>query len=338
MRNAMRNARSMKHQTELYIKTSCILLSTIPILQLDMQRLATARLSRPFRLFTNMPIPSRTMPSLPTSIRPSRDEIRNKRLTPQNLEVAIRSLHHDGLVVVEDAIPHDALDRLNSKMVKDAYTLQSKKESSPYNYNPGNIQQDPPPVREHFDTDIFLSRCQPSNNECSLISILDPIATQITSTALGPWPKWTFCSGNSAMPPTDEHPPMSQPVHADADFEHPTHPFAYVINIPLISMTPENGSTELWLGTHRDTGLHLQEGMHGERASGRIKSDALDKQRAIRPPSQPVVPKGSFVLRDLRLWHAGIGNQTDVVRVMLAMSKCYLSSVAMIYFPYTNPC
>ena len=123
------------------------------------------------------------------------------------------------------------------------------------------------------------------------------------------------------MPPTDKHPPMSQPVHADADFEHPTHPFAYVINIPLITMTPENGSTELWLGTHRDTGLHLQEGMHGERASGRIKSDALDKQRAIRPPCQPVVPKGSFVLRDLRLWHAGIGNQTDVVRVMLAMSE-----------------
>lgn len=128
------------------------------------------------------------------------------------------------------------------------------------------------------------------------------------------------------MPPTEEHPPMSQPVHADADFEHPTHPFAYVINIPLITMTPSNGSTELWLGTHRDTGLHLQEGMHGERASGRIKSDVLDKQRAIRPPSQPVVPKGSFVLRDLRLWHAGIGNQTDVVRIMLAMSKYYLSS------------
>lgn len=115
---------------------------------------------------------------------------------------------------------------------------------------------------------------------------------------------------------------MSQPVHSDADFDHPTHPFAYVVNIPLITMTPENGSTELWLGTHKDSGLHVQDGMHGERASGRIKPDALKKQRAIRSPSQPIVPKGSFVLRDLRLWHAGIGNQTDMVRVMLAMSEC----------------
>ncbi|EYE92048.1 phytanoyl-CoA dioxygenase [Aspergillus ruber CBS 135680] len=243
------------------------------------------------------------MSSYPTNIRPSQDEVRNKQLTPQNLEIAIRSLYHDGLVVVEDAIPHDSLDRLNTKMVQDARFLQSKKENSPYNYNPGNIQQDPPPAREYFDTNIFLN----------------PIATQITTAALGSRPKWTFFSGNSAMPPTEEHPPMSQPVHSDADFDHPTHPFAYVVNIPLITMTPENGSTELWLATHKDSGLHVQEGMHGERASGRIKADALEKQRAIRPPSQPIVPKGSFVLRDLRLWHAGIGNQTDVVRIMLAM-------------------
>lgn len=123
------------------------------------------------------------------------------------------------------------------------------------------------------------------------------------------------------MPPTAEHPPMSQPVHSDADFAHPVHPFAYVINVPLITMTPENGSTEMWLGTHTNTGLHVQDGLHGERASGRVKQDELEKRRAIRPPCQPVVPKGSLVVRDLRLWHAGIGNQTEIARVMLAMSK-----------------
>ncbi|OJJ64001.1 hypothetical protein ASPSYDRAFT_84035 [Aspergillus sydowii CBS 593.65] len=243
------------------------------------------------------------LPSYPTSVRPSRPEIQNARLSPQNLEIAIRSLHRDGLVVVEDVIPHDCLTRLNDKMVKDAYALQARKEDSPYNYNPGNIQQDAPPVREHFDKDIFMN----------------PIATQITSTALGPYPKWTFCSGNTAMPPTATAPPMSQPVHSDADFEHPVHPFACVINVPLITMTPENGSTEVWLGTHTDTGMHVQEGLHGERASGRIKTDELEARRAIRPPCQPVVPKGSIVVRDLRLWHAGIGNQTEIPRVMLAM-------------------
>lgn len=97
------------------------------------------------------------MSSFPTSISPSQEEIKRRQLTPQNLEIAIRSLYHDGLVVVEDAIPHDALDRLNGKMVEDAYALQSKEENSPFNYNPGNIQQDAPPVRDHFDTNIFMS-------------------------------------------------------------------------------------------------------------------------------------------------------------------------------------
>ncbi|KAE8396104.1 hypothetical protein BDV23DRAFT_192983 [Aspergillus alliaceus] len=245
----------------------------------------------------------RNMSSFPARISPSQSEIRNRQLSPQNVEIAIRSLHHDGLVVVENVVPHDALDQLNTKMVEDAKVLQNRKENSPYNYNPGNIQQDPPPVRQYFDPDIFLN----------------PIATQITSTALGSRPKWTFCSGNSAMPPTAESPPTSQPVHSDADFDHPTHPFAYVVNIPLITMTPDNGSTEVWLGTHLDSGLHVQEGMHGERASGRIQLDVLEKRRTIRPPSQPVVPKGAIVLRDLRLWHAGVGNKTNEVRVMLAM-------------------
>ncbi|KAL2871726.1 phytanoyl-CoA dioxygenase family protein [Aspergillus lucknowensis] len=241
--------------------------------------------------------------SHPISIRPSNGEIRNARLSPQNLEVAMRSLHRDGLVVVENVVSHGCLDRLNEKMIEDAYSLQAKKGNSPYNYNRGNIQQDAPPVMKHFEPSIFLN----------------PIATQITSSALGPSPKWTFCSGNSAMPPTRDSPPMSQPVHSDADFAHPSHPFAYVVNIPLITMTPENGSTEVWLGTHADTGLHVQEGLHGERASGRIKLDELEKRRAIRPPCQPVVPKGSIVVRDLRLWHAGVGNQTETPRVMLAL-------------------
>ncbi|KAF4185849.1 hypothetical protein CNMCM7927_006274 [Aspergillus lentulus] len=227
----------------------------------------------------------------------------NGQLSPQNMEIAIRSLYHDGLVVVENAVPHAVLDRLNEKMVQDAYTLQSRKDNSPYNYNRGNIQQDPPPVKDYFDPDIFLN----------------PFAMQITNTALGPRPKWTFCSGNTAMPPTADCPPTSQPVHSDADFDHPTHPFAYVVNVPLIKMTPENGSTEIWLGTHIDSGLHVQEGMQGDRASGRIKLDELEKRRAIRPPCQPVVPKGAIVVRDLRLWHAGVGNNTEQVRVMLAM-------------------
>jgi ectoine hydroxylase-related dioxygenase (phytanoyl-CoA dioxygenase family) len=90
-------------------------------------------------------------------------------------------------------------------------------------------------------------------------------------------------------------------------------------------MTPENGSTEVWLGTHNGTTIADQEGEHGDRASGRIKKNLLDARREVRPPSQPTVKKGSIIIRDLRLWHGGKPNLGTDPRVMLAMSKSTLT-------------
>ena len=91
------------------------------------------------------------------SIQASKSEVEAGQLAERNLEKAVRHMLYDGLVVVEDAIDHDALDKLNSKMVDDALVLRDRKENSPYNYNRGNLQQDAPPVKEHFDPRIFLS-------------------------------------------------------------------------------------------------------------------------------------------------------------------------------------
>ncbi|KAJ3494803.1 hypothetical protein NLG97_g3838 [Lecanicillium saksenae] len=215
---------------------------------------------------------------------------------------SLRHVHRDGIVVIEDVVPYDALDSLNSKMVEDARTLQARGEDGPFNYNLGNLQQNAPPVAKYFSPSIFIN----------------PVATQVTSAVLGPSPKWTFCSANSAMPPLEGSSLQRQPVHADADFAHPDHPFALVVNVPLITMTPENGSTEIWLGTHNGD-ICMQEGAHGERASGRIRKDLLERRAEISAPMQPVIKKGSVVIRDLRLWHAGMPNKTEEVRVMLAM-------------------
>jgi hypothetical protein len=138
-----------------------------------MQRIAPiSRLYKPLIRTSWHSPPRRSISSIPASISPSQSEIKNRQLSPQNLEIAIRSLHHDGLVVVENVVPHESLDRLNKKMAEDAYTLQSKKQNSPYNYNPGNIQQDPPPVQKYFDPEIFLSECPKFTIffQCMLIS------------------------------------------------------------------------------------------------------------------------------------------------------------------------
>lgn len=240
--------------------------------------------------------------SLPIVVNVSASEALKGKLSWQNLELATRAIHRDGLVVLKDAITdHSKLDTLNRKMVADAKLLQSRKEDSPYNYNKGNIQQDPPMMSQYFHSSVFLN----------------PLATQVTSSLLGPKPRWTFCSGNTALPPTPGEEPLAQPTHSDADFEHPHCPFALVINVPLVDMDVQNGSTDVWLGTqHSD--VSMQEGKHGERASGRIKKSLLDERSKIRPSSQPEISKGSIVIRDLRLWHGGMPNLSQDSRVMLA--------------------
>ncbi|KAL6915828.1 hypothetical protein FSST1_007323 [Fusarium sambucinum] len=222
----------------------------------------------------------------PGVVQPSSQEVKNLTLDSRNLEKAVRHMHKDGLVVVEDAVPHQDIDLLNKKMIEDAQVLQARGDKGPFNYNKGNIQQDAPPVIEFFKPSIFTNR----------------IASQITSAMLGPRPKWTFCSANSAMATLPG-------VNSSKT----------TINIPLVTTTPENGSTEIWLGTHNGFGLDAQEGAHGERASGRIREDLLCQREKISPPIQPIIKKGSIIVRDLRLWHAGMPNLTQQTRVMLAM-------------------
>lgn len=95
---------------------------------------------------------------VPVVVSPSKAEVEAGRLSERNLELAVRSVLQDGLVVIKDAINHDVLDKLNAKMKEDAVTLRNAGDSSPFNYTKGNLQQDAPPVRAHFEPTIFLSK------------------------------------------------------------------------------------------------------------------------------------------------------------------------------------
>jgi hypothetical protein len=99
------------------------------------------------------------LPSTPISIVPSATEVKAGKLNQRNLEIATRAISRDGLVVLEDMVDHAVLDRLNEKMVQDALELQARKDS-PFNYNKGNIQQDPPMTQEWFSDEIYVSMCQ----------------------------------------------------------------------------------------------------------------------------------------------------------------------------------
>lgn len=207
-------------------------------------------------------------------------------------------LYRDGIVVLENAIDTAHLDTLNALLSKEAIEIaQDPDHQFNFGKESRNMAQAPPPRRDLMFKDVWCN----------------PFAAAILAAILGPRPVVHYANGNTALKATGR-----QPVHSDCQFKHPNFPFAMVVNINLVDTSPENGATELWLGSHHCSTPddHVVDGS-GE-SLFQIKKDHVEARRKHSPPIQTSTKKGSLIIRDLRLWHAGLPNKTDEPRVMLA--------------------
>ncbi|KAE8550716.1 hypothetical protein EYB25_006944 [Talaromyces marneffei] len=236
-------------------------------------------------------------------------ELTTKTLTSHNLQAAITALHNDGIVVLNNAIDTTHLDKLNARMVPEARTLYNKS-TTHRNFGPstGNIQQEPVLQEGYIFYDV----------------IANTFATQVVECMLGPNPALRFYSANTAFKATGRQPP-----HIDVHFDFPCGvPFGYCVNINLVDTSPLNGATEVWPGTHLGTSINDM----SDTEPG-IRKELVEERRKIRPPVQPSLPKGSLIIRDFRLWHAGRPNQTDEPRVMIVtvlFPKWYRSDLEIV--------
>lgn len=214
-------------------------------------------------------------------------------LSKPNIEKAVVALAQDGVVILDKACSTASLDFLNGPMVEEARRLR---ESSGTQFNYGAKAQN---ILQHMNPypDYLLSDIQ-----------ANPFAVAVCEAVMGPRPVLRYHKANTNFPGESR-----QPVHSDVHYEHPRACFALAVNMVLVDCTPENGSTEVWPGTHLTTRFADQNGMKG------IFDHRLDERRAeAGGPVQPSVRKGGIIIRDMRLWHAGMPNRTaDQVRVML---------------------
>jgi hypothetical protein len=217
-------------------------------------------------------------------------------LDPEKFQEVVRALREDGIVVLKDVVDLEHVRVLRERVLQDVEKFVTRP-NAPFNWNRGNVQQDPPPFPPYLFRDVLAN----------------DLVIQVTKELLGAGMFNAFYSGNTAMP-SDQR----QPVHADTgqlwpnlEVAHP--PYALVVNVGLVDMSPENGSTEIWPGTHLDTTIVVQDG------DIKVPHDVLEARRAVAPPFQPTVPVGSVAIRDIRLWHAGMPNRTQTPRPMLAM-------------------
>jgi hypothetical protein len=246
-----------------------------------------------------------------TSLEITAAERESGRMLPEHVEAAAQAISTDGFVVLNNVIDTDHLDILHKRMLEDLRALTAR-EDAPFNWNAGNIQQDPPPFPPYLFRDVLMNE----------------MVIAVTRAVLGEGIKSTLYSGNTALPSGER-----QPVHADTGHLWPrlevAHPPAHlVINVPLVDVSPENGSTEIWPGTHRDTTITAGKDI-------KIPAAVLEKRRADVPPLQPSFKRGSVLIRDMRLWHAGMPNRTQQPRPMIAMVHAlgWLNTGTPLIFP-----
>ncbi len=225
----------------------------------------------------------------------TQDEIDARTIRPDHLQAAVKAVRQDGLVVLNNVVAEEHLDLLHARMVEDLELLQSRPDA-PFNWNTGNIQQDPPPFPPFLFRDVLVN----------------DVVVAVTQAILGKGVKNAYYSGNTALNSTER-----QPVHVDTGqlwanlaVAHPA--FGLVVNVPTVDMTAENGSTEIWPGTHLDTTISVHDELE-------LPAGKVERRRAEAPPIQPTVRRGAALIRDLRLWHAGMPNRTTTPRPMIAM-------------------
>ena len=216
-------------------------------------------------------------------------------MEPAHLEAAADAILSEGFVILNGVIETGHLDMLRDRMLEDLKALVAR-EDAPFNWNTGIIQQDPPPFPPYLFRDVLMN----------------DMVIAVSQAVLGRRIKNTLYTGNTALRSGER-----QPVHVDTghlwpriEVAHP--PVHLVINVPVVDTSPENGSTEIWPGTHRDTTITAGKDI-------KIPAGVLERRRAQVPPLQPTIPRGGVLVRDMRLWHAGMPNRTEAPRPLIAM-------------------
>lgn len=224
------------------------------------------------------------------------EELSTGQMSDEHLQAAVNAIKIDGYVVLNDVIDPAHLESLRGRMLDDLQKILAR-DDAPFNFNAGNVQQDPPPFHPYLFRDVLLN----------------DLVIAVTQAVLGKGVKNSFYSGNTALPSDN-----MQPVHADigqlwSNLDHATPPYALVVNVPLVDVSARNGSTELWPGTHLDTTIYINDG------NIKLPEDLVEARRKISPPLQPTLRLGSVLIRDMRMWHRGMPNYTSEPRPMIAM-------------------
>ena len=212
------------------------------------------------------------------------EERASQTLTPENSALATQLVKMNGYVLIENVLPPDLLARLQGEFQE----LLDRRIARADPNRGTNRYQMHLPFREPF-------------HDAAVIA--NPYALPLIDALLGENVVCHYFASDTPLPGSD-----FQAVHSDIERLFPETnlslpAYSLAVNFPLVDFTPENGPLEIWPG-----GTHLFPG-DGDM---RLLAPLMPSQKAL-------MPAGSLLLRDLRMWHRGTPNQSDAPRPNLAL-------------------
>ena len=243
------------------------------------------------------------------------------QLSAASLQEAVRSIRVSGFVVLEAALSQPKVSALRDSFLDIFGQYVARIGDNRGRNRQGGV---PLPIDGAFaDPDI----------------IGNPMVLQVIRELLGEDVVCSYFSSDTPMPGSEY-----QPIHRDGKELFPgvpvtMPPFMYELNIPLVDFRPDNGPVEVWPGTHLVNDFSLLEQGRDELRVGEGQMSVTTgdgrpvvllgsegtttdvQQFASGLPGQPVImPAGSFLIRDPRMWHRGTPNHSDSPRPMLSFA------------------
>lgn len=140
--------------------------------------------------------------------------------------------------------------------------------------------------------------------------VANPLAMHCMREILGNDLRILYYNSNLARPGSDAQRIHRDNAHLfDGEMSVPTPPFSLVVNVLLSDFTSETGSTEVWPGSHLVMDSHWAE---ESEFPVEARAEALSSRRLN-------APAGSLVIRDVRMWHRGMPNNSSQTRSMLSL-------------------
>lgn len=224
----------------------------------------------------------------------SQEEVASGQLAPETLDRATNQVKLTGFVVLEHALPADLVEQLNTDwqdLITEMLKSDAKKtEVNTSAFRKNRIRMDLPFRAPYTDPQI----------------ITNPFAMPIIDRILGDDCRMFYLSVDAPMPGSDYQTAHGDyfPFYPDSDLILPTT--GLVVNYPLITVTEQNGPLEAWPSTHL--------------TPEKVYTGNLVQQAATSlDPVKMLTPKGSLIIRDIRMWHRGTPNVSDVIRPNMAL-------------------